>query len=144
MLGMDPTLAENRRRWGWQPEGTCPTCRKRHGALITETHEHRQLDCLDSAGLMARARMTFLRRVRTAAGRMQALSGPMPARGSTSGHTRRYLDRISGLSAAGKFSARNIARDDILRLCSGLIPHELRRCLLLDGPDQRAGLRFIR
>ena len=40
--------------------------------------------------------------------------------------------------------SRGIARDDILRLCSGLIPHELRRCLLLDEPDQRVGLRFIR
>ena len=57
---------------------------------------------------------------------------------------RRYLDRISGLTTVGNFSARGIARDDILRLCSGLIPHELRRCLLLDEPDQRVGLRFIR
>ena len=75
---------------------------------------------------------------------MHALSGARHTRGSSSGHTRRYLDRVAGLAAVGNFSARGTARDDILRLCSGLIPHELRRCLLLDEPDQRAGLSFVR
>ena len=148
MLGMDPTLADNRHRWKWDPKPHCPACERLLNEEVLETHTHRVLDCIGAGAAMAAARLRFRRSIMAAAQRLytSGRSTPMAAAPGSSHrkHVLDYLGSALALNRSGSFSAEGTNRDDALRICSGLIPHRLRQAISLDDPDQSAGLRLIR